>query len=230
MNPRGLWWTGVVMALMPGLGYMVRQHTGLTLPAWAGLPIVVGPVPVADPLMAAAVLCELASLGLLIAATVARRRTRAPAITETEGDALTDAPSPTPGARQPADGRPTIVRVGAIAVTVLAVLVMLPTTALVLFAQALDTPALVGGASPSGCRVLVVDHTFLLLGSGDVYAVPPGPVAVARPAGGYVTDDGYSPVAMGTVSVTWEGDDASVNVWSNDGNRPAAWSGTVSCG
>jgi hypothetical protein len=223
---------GVVMALMPGLGYMVRQRTGLTLPAWAGLPIVVGPVPVADPPMVAAVLCELASLGLLIAATVVRRRARTPAIPETEGDALTDAPSPTPtpAVRRTADRRPTIVRVGAIAVTVLAVLVMLPTTAFALLIQSLDTPALVGGAGPSGCRVLVVDHTFLLLSSGDVYVVPPGPVAVARPAGGYGADDGYSPVAMGTVSVTWEGDDASVNVWSDDGNRPAAWSGTVSCG
>jgi len=230
MNPRGLWWTGVVLALLPGLGYMVRQHTGLALPAWAGLPIVVGPVPVADPLMVAVVLCELMSLGLLIASAVVRRRARTPAIPETEGDALTDAPPSTPAARQPADGRPTIVRVGAIAVTVLAVLVMLPTAAVALLALSLDTPALVGGASPSGCRVLVVDHTFLLLGSGDVYAVPPGFVAMARPAGGYGADDGYSPVAMGTVSVTWEGDDASVNVWSNDDNRPAAWSGTVSCG
>lgn len=229
MNPRGLWWMGVAMALMPGLGYMVRQHTDLTLPAWAGLPIVVGPVPVADPPMAAAALCELASLGLLIAAAAVRRRARTPAIPETEGDALTDAPS-TPTARRPADRRPTIARVGAIAVSVLAVLVMLPTAALALLAQSLDTPALVGGAGPSGCRVLVVDHTFLLLGSGDVYAVPPGPVAVARPAGGYGADDGYSPVAMGTVSVIWEGDDASVNVWSDDGTRPAAWSGTVSCG
>jgi hypothetical protein len=214
-------WTGIVLALGPVLGYAVVQATGLALPGWSDSPVVLASVPIAAPVLAGVVLVEAMALGLLVVASALayRGRTSRPAGSTSEVISA-------PGRRR---GLQILRRGARVAATIVVVLVALATGTVALAGQVIDTPALVGTASSSGCRVLVVDHDFLLLGSGDVYAVPPGFVTAVHHVGGYTTDDGYSPVAEGTVRVVWTGESAHVAVWSNDPDRSGAWSGTVSC-
>lgn len=55
---------------------------------------------------------------------------------------------------------------------------------------------------PHGCRAVVRETSFLLVGGGDVYAV--GRTGIAwRPAGSWRVDDAYRPIAKGTYELEW---------------------------
>jgi len=71
-----------------------------------------------------------------------------------------------------------------------------------------------GPASPSGCRVVVDQRSFLLLGSGVVHVLRPGE-HLTHPVGGYVADDGYRPFDFGTYRLTWSGETATLELWGD---------------
>ncbi|MFF0445699.1 hypothetical protein ACFYT4_04615 [Streptomyces sp. NPDC004609] len=55
---------------------------------------------------------------------------------------------------------------------------------------------------PGGCTAVVREESFLLAGSGAVYAV--GPTGIAwRESGSWRADDGYRPVASGSYELSW---------------------------
>ncbi|SFB30634.1 hypothetical protein [Cellulomonas marina] len=69
-------------------------------------------------------------------------------------------------------------------------------------------------AGPGGCRVVVKEISFLLLGGGDVFVLAPGQRVLDDPQTTYGADDGYPPIAAGTYSLRWEGDTARLRLWS----------------
>ncbi len=73
-------------------------------------------------------------------------------------------------------------------------------------------------ASASGCRVVVDERSFLLLGSGVIHVLPAGAV-LTHPVSDYIADDGYQPFSLGTYQLTWNGDDA-VLIAPGDQNAP----------
>jgi len=78
----------------------------------------------------------------------------------------------------------------------------------------------VGPASPSECRVVVDQRSFLLLGSGVVHGLRPGE-HLTHAVGGYVADDGYRPFDVGTCRLTWSGETAMLELWG-DPNMPVS--------
>lgn len=70
-------------------------------------------------------------------------------------------------------------------------------------------------AGPSGCRVIVEETSFLLLGSGRVGAV--GRVGVSRFGSDYTADDGGRPASEGGYSVRWRGDDGVIRLTGGPG-------------
>ncbi|PRY57995.1 hypothetical protein BCF74_11425 [Knoellia remsis] len=60
-------------------------------------------------------------------------------------------------------------------------------------------------ASPQGCRVVVVERSFLLLGSGDIHLLPSGRV-VTNVVDGYQAEDGQQPFSRGRYSLVWTGE------------------------
>ena len=75
------------------------------------------------------------------------------------------------------------------------------------FSWAFDSgsTAVLEPASANGCRVVVAEHSFLMGGSGAVYALPAGGF-VARRVSRYSTDDGYRPVESGLYALIWAGE------------------------
>lgn len=64
---------------------------------------------------------------------------------------------------------------------------------------------------PHGCRAVVRETSFLLAGSGDVYAV--GRTGIAwRPVGSWWADDGYRPIAEGTYELRWGPESGSLTL------------------
>ncbi|MET9914685.1 hypothetical protein ABZZ74_49815 [Streptomyces sp. NPDC006476] len=61
---------------------------------------------------------------------------------------------------------------------------------------------------PGGCRVVVRETSFLVIGSGEAYAVGHTGLALGE-SGSWRADDGYHPVAAGTYELHW-GRDAGV--------------------
>ena len=59
-------------------------------------------------------------------------------------------------------------------------------------------------SGPDGCLVVVDERSFLLLGSGVVHVLPAGRWTTS-PVSQYSADDGYSPISLGTYSLTWQG-------------------------
>ena len=103
--------------------------------------------------------------------------------------------------------------------TVLATLVaMLPA----LMLASVSTPYLLKPANASGTRVLVVNHSFLLLGSGDVYVVDRGAV-VPQHIGSYMADDGYDPIASNTYTLSWQGETPQLTLHGTE-NQPVEYS------
>lgn len=62
-------------------------------------------------------------------------------------------------------------------------------------------------AGSDGCRVVVEERTFLLLGSGAVHALPAGDLTTHE-VDDFMADDGYRPVTLGTYSLEWQGNEA----------------------
>lgn len=62
-------------------------------------------------------------------------------------------------------------------------------------------------ASASGCRVVIDERSFLLLGSGVIHVLPAGAM-LTRPVSDYIADDGYQPFSLGNYQLTWNGDEA----------------------
>lgn len=58
---------------------------------------------------------------------------------------------------------------------------------------------------PGGCRAVVRETSFLMIGNGEAYAVGRTGLAWGE-AGSWVVDDGYRPVADGTYEMKWERD------------------------
>ncbi|MGV8910650.1 MAG: hypothetical protein ACOH1Y_16860 [Propionicimonas sp.] len=73
-------------------------------------------------------------------------------------------------------------------------------------------------ASAGGCRVVVDQRSFLLLGSGVIHVLPAGEV-LTREVSDYIADDGYRPFGLGTYQLTWQGEEAVVLTWG-DANAP----------
>ncbi|MER5777492.1 hypothetical protein ABT144_25030 [Streptomyces sp. NPDC002039] len=62
---------------------------------------------------------------------------------------------------------------------------------------------------PHGCRAVVRETSFLVIGNGDVYAV--GRTGIAwRPAGSWWADDAYRPIARGTYELRWGPQDGTL--------------------
>ncbi|GAA0315384.1 hypothetical protein GCM10010302_63180 [Streptomyces polychromogenes] len=55
---------------------------------------------------------------------------------------------------------------------------------------------------PGGCTAVVRETSFLVIGSGDVYAIGPSRIGW-RPSGSWIADDGYRPVAGGAYELNW---------------------------
>ena len=72
-----------------------------------------------------------------------------------------------------------------------------------------------------GCRVVVAEDTFLLLGSGRVFVLSAG-AHEARQVARFTTDDGYRPVSLGTYRLTWTGSEADLTLWG-DSDAPVFW-------
>lgn len=68
---------------------------------------------------------------------------------------------------------------------------------------------------PSGCRVVVEESSFLMLGSGRVGAA--GRVGPVRLQSDYTADDGGRPASLGEYAVGWSGPDAVVRLHGNPG-------------
>ncbi|QNF93825.1 MULTISPECIES: hypothetical protein [Janibacter] len=68
---------------------------------------------------------------------------------------------------------------------------------------------------PSGCRVVVEESSFLMLGSGRVGAA--GRVGPVRLQSDYTADDGGRPASLGEYAVRWSGPDAVVQLHGNPG-------------
>ena len=86
-----------------------------------------------------------------------------------------------------------------------------------------DTDAMVlEPPSAGGCRVVVQEHSLLMSGSGTVFVLPAHDL-VARRVSRYSTDDGYRPVASGSYSLTWTGEQGLLEV-SGSGSDPV-WPG-----
>ncbi|GGT30322.1 MULTISPECIES: hypothetical protein [Streptomyces] len=72
-------------------------------------------------------------------------------------------------------------------------------------------------AGPDGCRALVRENSFLVIGDGSVYAV--NGVGFALPSSSWVADDNARPIAAGQYELTW-GERAGVLVLHGRGGDP----------
>lgn len=84
---------------------------------------------------------------------------------------------------------------------------------------------LLSPASPAGARVLEVDRSKLLLGSGDLYVLPPGSV-VAKKRASHLFDDGVDPVRTGDYVLIWDGEVAHLSLWGTSAN-PSSYTGAI---
>ncbi|GGF05255.1 hypothetical protein [Mycetocola zhadangensis] len=75
--------------------------------------------------------------------------------------------------------------------------------------------------SEGGCRIVVREYSFFLLGEGSVGIVQPGSVTVDW-LRGYLGDDGYAPFSRDTYTLDWHGKTAALSVFGSP-NGDAAW-------
>ena len=91
----------------------------------------------------------------------------------------------------------------------------------------IDEPYLLEPSSNQGDRILIVEHHFLLLSSGDVYYVPAGSI-FAEENGDFICDDAYSPINAGSYSLSWTDRTAHLKIWSDSPADPMTpWSGDL---
>lgn len=68
--------------------------------------------------------------------------------------------------------------------------------------RVLDPPA------ANGCRAVVREFSFLVAGRGAVYTVRFGGIGLR--ASSWTTDDGYEPIARGSYTLEWDGNDGAL--------------------
>ncbi|MFI7501309.1 hypothetical protein ACIBVL_22950 [Streptomyces sp. NPDC049687] len=85
-------------------------------------------------------------------------------------------------------------------------------------------------AGPGGCRAVVRETSFLVIGNGEVYAVGRTGLALGE-SGSWTVDDGYRPVAAGTYELAWERDGGHLRI-SGTGTDPVVRGGSadIDCG
>jgi len=82
---------------------------------------------------------------------------------------------------------------------------------------------------PGGCRAVVREASFLLAGSGEVYAVGPSGVGW-RPGGSWRADDGIRPIADGSYELKWGLKEGTLLVHGSNTNPVWPALHGVSCG
>ncbi|MBT2585004.1 hypothetical protein [Arthrobacter sp. ISL-95] len=70
--------------------------------------------------------------------------------------------------------------------------------------RVLDPPA------ANGCRAVVREVSFLFAGRGDVYAMRFGGIGLHKSS--WTTDDGYEPVAHGSYTLDWDGNEGVLDL------------------
>jgi hypothetical protein len=92
-----------------------------------------------------------------------------------------------------------------------------------------DTWTVLAPPSPTGCRVVAAEYSFLLRGSHRGYALPAGAHVVdagSEPVVRWTGDDGYQPVSSGRYELTWDGETATLffpeddEAWFSTGLAP----------
>ncbi len=166
------------------------------------VPLVLGPLVIADVAVFVAIAASLACPVLLIAARVVRPDTQ----------------------------RSTAARYAHGFVSVLCTLTALAILAPAALFSVIDEPYFAEPAGPYGDRVLVIEHHFLLGSSGDIYYVPAG-LPFALKQGSFSCDDAYSPMRAGSYSLSWSDRTAALSVWSDTAADPMVpWNGKVGPG
>lgn len=115
---------------------------------------------------------------------------------------------------------------------ILVTVVLVLTVPLCVLGVGLGTPeyTVLQEQSDGGCRVVVREYSFLLMGQGSAGIVQPGSMTVEW-LGEYWADDGYMPFSGDTYSLNWTGTDGDLEVFSESPNW-AAWAGdkpTITC-
>lgn len=112
-------------------------------------------------------------------------------------------------------------RVGVVLTTLTVLLVAAAALVPLSLGAAITTYHVLSPRGPDGCRIVVAEDTFLLLGSGRVFVLPAG-AHQARQVAQFTTDDGYRPVSLGTYRLTWTGSEADLALWG-DAGAPVFW-------
>jgi len=111
---------------------------------------------------------------------------------------------------RPSRGWPRRIATGALATgSVLVATALFLSTAVT---DSFTTYTVLSPPSPGGCRVLIGEHSFLLLGSGRIYLLPAGDHR-PREVDSYLADDGYRPIANRTYQVNWQGELLEMTLW-----------------
>ena len=112
-------------------------------------------------------------------------------------------------------------RAGVVLTTLTVLLVAAVALIPVSLGAAVTTYHVLSPRGPDGCRIVVAEDTFLLLGSGRVFVLPAA-AHQARQVAQFTTDDGYRPVSLGTYRLTWTGSKADLALWG-DAGAPVFW-------
>ncbi|MGY3202345.1 hypothetical protein [Streptomyces sp. TE5632] len=73
---------------------------------------------------------------------------------------------------------------------------------------------------PGGCRAVVRETSFLVIGTGEVYEV--GSSGLGRRIGSWTVDDGHRPFRFGAYELDWGQDGGNLSVHGTSGN-PVLW-------
>jgi hypothetical protein len=113
-----------------------------------------------------------------------------------------------------------------ISISALTILVVLSVPVTAIAAGLLHSkPSVLPEQSVAGCRILVIERSFLLAGGGSVGIVQPGSVVVDW-VRGYTADDGFMPFSAGAYDLRWDGRTADLDIegssatpvwWTTDG-------------
>ncbi|MFD4608036.1 hypothetical protein [Streptomyces sp. NPDC058451] len=85
-------------------------------------------------------------------------------------------------------------------------------------------------AGPGGCRAVVRETSFLMIGNGEAYAVGRTGLALGK-SGSWTVDDGYRPVDAGTYELVWGRDGGLLRI-SGTSTDPVIRGGSadIDCG
>lgn len=187
-----IWIAGVLAILASSLLLFIglpHSIAGLALSSPVANPIVLGPLMLDNPPLLALEALLAIGLACLPAAGIIRQSKRS---------------------KSRAPRRSALRAFGAVASSCLVFLVG-AAALFTAFITGLSSPYILPEASPSGARIIVVDRSFLLVGKGDVYYLPPYSI-ITEHIGHYSTDDGYNPVAHGDYSLAWRGEEPAFSI------------------